>query len=319
LEIDTNEFIYTDISLYGYDFRIGTAHKHAFVQEASFTYALYAWYITFSVFILLLTWQLGRYKSLSVNLRSAKDRILKSQEQIESMNRELRKSIDSKNKFFSIIGHDLRQPLHSIQSLMEILNNQKQSDPKVTKIINMMTEAARSSLELINDLLKWSLSQAGKTEFTPRRIQLNELIFEVVESMKSQAEVKQVEVEFEQSNSLPFSGDGNMISTVIRNLLSNAIKYTQKFGKVTLRTFIVEHEICIEIADNGIGMNEAERLSLFKISGHTRQRGTSNEPESGLGLLLTADFISKHGGRIEVDSEAGKGSTFRVFLPNNAG
>lgn len=318
LGLSEGDFIYSDIEAYGYTFTIGTGWKSPQTADDGFNTALMGWFVTLILLIGLMNWQIIKERRLAVKLVETNDQLERQSEAINEQNRKLHAINDAKNRFFSIIGHDLRSPLASIESLMLIINSGlkgKIKDPELLKHINQLTRTTKSTTSLLNNLIKWALSQSNDLDFKPRRIQFGELLFDVVKESRTLADDKQIDLRVNTEGPLVISGDANMLSTAVRNLVVNAIRYTQKFGKVELTAHQTESEITLSVVDNGVGMTEEERNSLFDLSAHKRRRGTGNEPDSGLGLLIVQDFVRKHGGRIEVASTPGEGSTFKVTFP----
>lgn len=229
----------------------------------------------------------------------------------------IKKLLDDKNQFFSIIAHDLRGPLGSSAGLSEILtqNIEEYSREEIKEIIEMLHESNKNSYKLLENLLDWSKVQTGMIEFSPKRILLNTLIKENVELNKNAALNKNISLSFESSELIEVEADKNMIDTIVRNLLTNAIKFTDKHGEITVKFKKKHQKVEISIADNGIGIPDNIKDKLFKINGKVTQRGTENESGSGLGLLLCSEFIKMHQGKIWTESEHGKGSTFKFTLP----
>jgi two-component system sensor histidine kinase/response regulator len=235
----------------------------------------------------------------------------------ERQDHKIKKLLDDKNQFFSIIAHDLRGPLGSSASLSEILtqNIEEYSREEIKEIIEMLHESNKNSYKLLENLLDWSKVQTGMIEFSPKRIIINTLIKENVELNKNAALNKNISLSFESSELIEVEIDKNMIDTIVRNLLTNAIKFTDKHGEITVRIKKKNQKVEISITDNGIGIPDNIKEKLFKINGKVSQKGTENESGSGLGLLLCSEFIKMHQGKIWTESEPGKGSTFKFTLP----
>lgn len=235
----------------------------------------------------------------------------------EKQDLKIKKLLDDKNQFFSIIAHDLRGPLGSSAGLSEILtqNIEDYSREEIKEIIEMLHESNKNTYKLLENLLDWSKVQTGMIEFSPKKIMLNTLIMENIELNKNAALNKNISLSFESSELIEVEVDKNMIDTIVRNLLTNAIKFTDKHGEITVRFENKHQKVAISITDNGIGIPDDIKENLFKINGKVTQRGTENERGSGLGLLLCSEFIKMHQGEIWIESEPGKGSTFKFTLP----
>ncbi|MDN3673517.1 HAMP domain-containing sensor histidine kinase [Flavobacterium branchiarum] len=235
----------------------------------------------------------------------------------EKQDLKIKKLLDDRNQFFSIIAHDLRGPLGSSAGLSEILtqNIEDYSREEIKEIIEMLHESNKNTYKLLENLLDWSKVQTGMIEFSPKKIMLNTLIMENIELNKNAALNKNISLSFESSELIEVEVDKNMIDTIVRNLLTNAIKFTDKHGEITVRFEKKHQKVAISITDNGIGIPDDIKENLFKINEKVTQRGTENERGSGLGLLLCSQFIKMHQGEIWIESEPGKGSTFKFTLP----
>ncbi|UPZ15184.1 sensor histidine kinase [Flavobacterium humidisoli] len=235
----------------------------------------------------------------------------------EKQDHKIRKLLNDKNQFFSIISHDLRGPLGSSVSLSEILleNIEKYSREEIKEISELLHDSNKNIYKLLENLLDWSRVQTGMIAFNPKNVLLNALIEENIELSRNIALNKNINITFESAYLVEAEVDKNMISTILRNLLSNAIKFTDKNGEIKVKLVKINQKIEISITDNGIGVPDYIKEKLFKINGKVLQKGTENELGSGLGLLLCKEFVSIHQGTIWVESEQGKGSTFQFTLP----
>lgn len=235
----------------------------------------------------------------------------------EKQDHQIIKLLNDKDQFFSIISHDLRGPLGSSVSLSELLleNIKEYSRDEISEISETLHHSNKNIYKLLENLLQWSQVQTGMITFSPKTILLNTLIEENIELSKNAAQNKEINIVFKSSHLVEAEADKNMINTVLRNLLTNAIKFTEKNGEINVTLLKTKQKVEIAITDNGIGVPDAIKLKLFKINGKVIQKGTDNETGSGLGLLLCSEFINMHKGKIWVDSEPGKGSTFKFSLP----
>lgn len=235
----------------------------------------------------------------------------------EKQDNKIKKLLNDKNQFFSIISHDLRGPLGSSVSLSEILleNIDQYSREEIKEISEMLHDSNKNIYKLLENLLDWSRVQTGMITFHPKNVLLNSLIEENIELSKNVAITKNISIQFEAAYLVEAAADQNMISTILRNLLSNAIKFTDKNGEIKVKLLKTNQKVEISISDNGIGVPDAIKERLFKINGKVQQKGTENELGSGLGLLLCKEFVNIHQGEIWVESELGKGSVFKFTLP----
>ncbi len=241
-----------------------------------------------------------------------------TEEKIKFQNEELQKLNAEKDKFFSIIAHDLRGPISSFLGLTELLEEKQSSlKPEMQqKMVVSMKNSANSLFTLLENLLEWAKSAQGLIPFVSKNLELYTLINESVTHMQETANKKGIELFLNIPNEIVVFADRNMTKTIIRNLISNALKYTPKGGAITLSAKNTEdNKVEIAIKDTGIGMNQTLLDNLFKIDVQSNRKGTENEPSSGLGLMLCKDFVEKNGGKIWVESEENKGSVFYFTLP----
>jgi signal transduction histidine kinase len=251
--------------------------------------------------------------------------IATQQKQLEQKNKELSKQAErlielnaTKDKFFSIIAHDLRSPFNSILGLSEMLAehiSEKQTDD-LAKFSHLIRNTAKQTLDLLTNLLDWSSSQTDRIEFTPEYFSLSAVVIENVELLEEMARQKSIRIDLELDQNLVVFADKEMIRAVLRNLLSNAIKFTENGGQIKLNTNTDEKEWVLNVQDDGIGIEKTMQQKLFRIDETFSTKGTQNEKGTGLGLILCKEFIDKHNGKIWVESELGKGSTFGIALPN---
>lgn len=238
--------------------------------------------------------------------------------EIKEKNQKLKKLIEEKDKFFSIISHDLRTPFNSFLGFTEILlEDAENMNPKEVKdIASILNRSAKDMFSLLENLLELSRIQSYSVQLKPEYIAAFYEIKATIESLSDLFQKKEITIEYNIPYSLQVYADNIMLKSVIRNLVINAIKFTPRGGKIIISSSKKKSETQISIADTGIGMNKDILNSLFEIKPITR-KGTENEPTSGLGLLICKELIKKHGGEIFVESEEGKGSTFSFVLPNN--
>ncbi len=223
----------------------------------------------------------------------------------------------TKDKFFSIIAHDLRNPFSALNGLSDVLLKNYDSYDRefIRKMIMEINVAGKRGYSLLENLLEWSRSQSGRMEWQPETLDLKTLCDEVIELMTSKANLKNIKLTLTVSPDIEVIADGNMVKTIIRNLLSNAIKFSE-FGKsINIKVNINGEFAQIAVEDHGIGIPKDKINSLFRIDEYYTRTGTNHEQGTGLGLVLSYEFAIKNGGNLWVDSEPGKGSTFFFTLP----
>ena len=236
---------------------------------------------------------------------------------IEQRTMRLREVIATNTKFLSILSHDLRSPFSSILCSLEIikenLNNLNKCE--IVNYIDIASDSANNTLNLLDNLLTWTIAQNNGKSFNPVKINLRELLKDEIDNISAPANQKQIKLNHSIAPNLIIAADIQMIRTVIRNLTSNAIKYTKTGGEINISALKREQYVEIAVKDNGIGMSRAAQRNLFKNDGFYSKTGTNHEKGTGLGLLLCKEFIELHGGKIWAESEIGKGSDFKFTLP----
>jgi len=254
------------------------------------------------------------------DLKVAEEQIKKQSEEIESQARELQKTNATKDRLFSIIAHDLKNPFHSILGFTEILQQQYDdiTAEKQQEFLDMIHASTQSAYELLENLLDWARTQTRKVNMKPARLQLSELANEVISLQSLQASVKNIQLVNEIDKETEVYADKNMINTVVRNIVGNAIKYTREGGRVSLSATRKKSNVEVVITDNGIGIPESQRKTLFDLERMNSNAGTSGETGTGLGLIVCHEFMKLNHGHIRVESESGKGSTFILTLPCQA-
>jgi len=241
----------------------------------------------------------------------------KYSEEIQSYIKELNEANQTKDKFFSIIAHDLKNPFVTLLGFSEILLSEfkeLQSD-EVLYFINEMKNTADLSYNLLQNLLQWSRSQTGRIEFSPSVLNFFNLVKQNILLVNQSADKKGILLVNNVPPDLKINADKDMINTIIRNLITNAIKFTKQDGIISVESGLKNESVEISIKDTGVGMNEETIGKLFRLESTHSSMGTNNEAGTGLGLILCKEFVEKHGGKIVVDSELGKGSTFSFCIP----
>lgn len=237
-------------------------------------------------------------------------KLLESQKELQNLNA-------TKDKFFSIIAHDLKNPISAFKGITDLLNKSFDdfSDDELKEFIDDISVSSKQLFKLLDNLLMWSRTQTGKMKIIFDNIDLYSIVESNISLMNLNAEDKKIEL----INNIPFDtfvyGDYNMLQTVVRNLISNAIKFTNTGGTVTINSFDNEDHLLVSVTDNGVGMSNEIIEKLFRIDTQITVVGTKNEKGTGLGLILCKEFIEKNNGKIWVESEINKGSTFYFTVP----
>ena len=236
--------------------------------------------------------------------------LLVSDQQLKELNA-------TKDKFFSIIGHDLKNPFHSLRGFNELLinNAEKYSPEKIRYFAQQMYDISNNTFNLLENLLEWSKIQRG--ELKPEFVKVNssETIEEVLMECQPFANSKGINLQISGISYDNISADKEMVKTVLRNLVTNALKFTYSGGVVKILTESIENYVQFTISDNGMGIPPEYVDNLFDIDCNLSKEGTENEKSTGLGLILCKEFVEKHGGKIWAESELEKGSDFKFTIP----
>jgi signal transduction histidine kinase len=242
--------------------------------------------------------------------------VLLRTEEIRQKNAQLEESIATKNMLFSIVSHDLRGPLISLQGILDMVELNTLSPGDVKKFTGKVGERLHHTADFLDNLLQWSRMQMQgetfniKAEMHP----LKHVLVVATQVLRADAERKNISLSIDAGADLEFYGDQNMIMTVVRNLVSNAIKFTHPDGKVTVSATKADGFVSVRISDTGIGIPEANMEKLFTLHGVT-VKGTQLEKGTGLGLAVCKEFVERNGGTIKVESKVGSGTTFEFTIP----
>lgn len=267
-------------------------------------------------------WFEGRSAPLGIKLNDRQCMVFVARDITEQKENEkrLKELILTKDKFFSIIAHDLKNPFNALLGISELLytSDYEYDVQQVKELSKIINESSRNAYELLENLLQWSRSQTGQIKFSPKEHNLKELVEQSVRVIEGQAFNKMIKVNNQIDPNELIYADGNLLRTIIRNMVSNSIKFTNPGGYISIHSNKKNGHIQVTIEDNGIGMNEQLISQLFKLESKYSSLGTSNERGTGLGLILCKEFIEMHKGMILVESTVGKGSKFTISLPSSA-
>lgn len=241
-----------------------------------------------------------------------------AEKEIQLKNEQLYQSNAEKDKFFSIIAHDLRSPFNSFLGLTQIMADEIQNMTldQLQKIAVSLSKSANNVNNLLENLLNWSKSKRNLIPFEPESHFVKNFLYHCSDSCIELAKNKDISIEFDFPSKLKVYADKYMLETALRNIFSNAVKFSEPGDKVIATAYNAEGNVIFKIADSGIGMSKKIRENLFKVDVNTTRKGTGGEPSTGLGLLLCKEFIERHNGKIWVESTEGKGSTFYISVPD---
>lgn len=270
----------------------------------------------FLVLLLSLIISAGAMYALRNNTRYTKEIILQKQE-LEKLNDELQAVNKSKDRFFSIIAHDMKSPFQGLLGYSQLLTDEYdelENDEKKS-VIKSMHSLCNNSYKLLQNLLEWSRLKTGRMEFNPEIFSLYDELSPTIKLLNQSAVNKEITIKSQINEDIVLNADKNMLQTIIRNLVFNAIKFSYQKGEILVNASGKGDNVEIIIEDNGIGIAKDKIENLFKIDKNVSTKGTANEEGTGLGLLLCKEMIDLHKGHIVVKSEENRGSVFIITLP----
>ncbi len=262
-------------------------------------------------FIIIIYLNLKRNRKLTVVLEERKRLLEKQSSELRELNR-------IKDRFFSIISHDLRSPLASLGGISFLIKESLEQNNKslLNQATDYIDQTVISLTGLLENLLNWAMSQQGKLPFKKGSVELESIIKEVVKTFASVTLTKNQQIDLQLEPGLTIQADKNSMMTILRNLVSNALKFSNTGGTITISTVTKEKKVAeIRIADNGIGIPKEKMKDLFKLKQDKSSRGTENEKGIGLGLSLVQEFVKLNKGTIQVSSKVGEGTTFILQFP----
>ena len=294
-----------------------------------YTFVLVLVIVFIFLFIIVKSFRINKAQNLQLKLQKSQiinknqelmaqaNEILAQNEEIIKQRDELSLANMTKNRFFSIIGHDLRNPFNTILGFSELLSENLSESNRENNIlyINYIKSSANTAYELLENLLIWAQTQTNAIAFNPEKLNISLVIAENIVFLSAQALKKNINLTSDTSNKAFVYADRNMLDTIIRNLVSNAIKFTAENKQIFIGSSVKNNECIIEVKDEGVGIAPENISKLFRVDQKVSTEGTNNEKGTGIGLVLCKEFVDKHNGKIYVESTLGKGSTFYVALP----
>jgi signal transduction histidine kinase len=241
----------------------------------------------------------------------------KSLRQMRIHSDKMRTSNQNKDKFFSIIAHDLRAAFHGILGFSEVLDTELDDlDPDaIRKIASYLNHSSQSTFKLLENLLEWAMLENGSMRFRPEFLLLESIIDTVATGLDLSAKQKNIQLDFRIDSGIVVHADLHMLQSLVHNLISNALKFTPQGGHISITQDQVDTMVHVYVKDDGVGMNQEQSARLFRPELSQSTKGTMGEVGTGLGLLLCKQFVEQHGGRIQAHSALGEGSVFSFSLP----
>ena len=241
--------------------------------------------------------------------------LLEHQNEIKKRSVELHQLNQVKDKFFSVISHDLRSPMNALAGVLNLLDKQNISPQEFSELTQTIRVQFNHTRTLINNLLDWTILQMDKFSIHQEQINLHAAVEESFDSMRNLYPKKNIRMENQVDANAVGYADPNILNLVLRNLILNAIKFTESGGKIEVKAYPQGSALVVSVSDNGIGIKPESKQFLFEKTSGYSTRGTANEKGTGLGLILCKEFVEKNGGKIWMQSELGKGSTFFFTVP----
>ena len=259
---------------------------------------------------------LARVKT-HMTIRKLQKQLEEKNKRLETQQEELSALNASKDRFFSIISHDLRAPFTGLCGMTDMLleHFDDYQPPEIKESLEKFKKTTDNLYSLIENLLTWSRIQSGRIDFMPQTFPLTTVITNVLQLFSSNAEQKRIRLENLLKEPYSVYADAKMLDTVLRNLISNALKFTHSEGNISVSARPEGRMLKISVADTGIGIAPKHHQKLFRIDTEYKRPGTAKERGTGLGLVLCKEFVELHGGRLWVESESGEGSVFNFTIP----
>ena len=241
----------------------------------------------------------------------------KAEQEIISKNQELQKLNAEKDKFLSIIAHDLKSPFNSIIGFSEVLIEQVEIEDleSIKEYAAIIRNSSQRAMNLLSNLMQWSQSQTGRMNFAPVYFEMGDIVNEIELLFSNIAVQKSISITKELPVGMLVFADKAMISTILRNLISNALKFSNQGGQINISAEVKQNDVWVSVSDTGVGMSRSAIDKIFRIDSKYSTPGTQNEIGTGLGLILCKEFVEKHNGKIYIESEPDKGSKFYFTIP----
>ncbi len=337
-----NEAVYTNLPPQNYRFLVRTClpNGECSKQVASYSFTIMpafwkTWWFSSLIAIFIIAFIafviLQRIRAIEAQKRLLEEKIqearkalllqnedlLKKNEEIEKQKAELQQLNATKDKFFSILAHDIKGPLNSLTAFLNIMTNHldEMSREDILFMSENLSKSVKNLYSLLENVLSWSRSQMGVLKYKPEKLCLHSLTEENIQLLSISAQNKGIELVNLIEKGIFAYADADSIKAVLRNLISNAIKFTSTDGKVLISAKIDKNEVVVSVEDTGIGMDEIAISKIFDISARYSTKGTANESGTGLGLVLVKEFVEKNNGKIFVTTKKGVGTCFSFTLP----
>lgn len=267
---------------------------------------------TFWVYFIILT-----LENWSVKQNNLVNTLKQQNESLNTKSKELDQINKTKDRIFSILAHDLKNPFNSIIGFSDLLLLKYKSfdDAKTERYLNIINHSASESEALLQNIYTWATTQTNDIGYNPTDLNIEKLINNLLAYFRPNLESKEITLEADYNKVSKITADGNMLSTIIRNLVSNALKYSPRRGKINITINDAETHLLFCISDNGVGISEENIALLFDNKRVVQTTGTEEEKGTGLGLVICKEFVERHSGKIWVESKVNKGASFYFTIP----
>lgn len=272
--------------------------------------------VILGIILLALAFYINKVRSVKLLNNKLNEQVKARTLELHIQKEELRQLNASKDKLFSIIGHDLKNPFNAITMLTDTLRSEfkDMDDAKKDETLELIKGASQNANELLDNLLHWSEANTNEIKFEKELLDVNEITHEIIQYMKPYAKAKGIQI-YAENKPLELTADKDMLKTIIRNLVGNAIKYNNEQGEVHIQYNQKDSHIEMLIKDNGVGIPQQVHKLLFDVNQHYTTPGTNGETGTGLGLILCKEFMEMHHGQIQIDSEEGNGTSVTITFP----
>ena len=264
--------------------------------------------LVIGIFSVVLLWLLFKFVNLNKKLKSQNSIIELQKKDLEALN-------SSKDKFFSIVAHDLKSPLNALKGFSGLLIDHFDhlNKDEIKTMSQQLQASVDNTIKMADNLIAWARVQMNDHQYNEERIEVKEIVSNIFELYKEAASKKAINIRYSVEDSVAITGDKNQIEFVLRNLLDNAIKFTEKDGVIVLTAkSLPNREVQISVSDNGVGIPDELKSNLFSVGRKQGASGTNGEKGTGLGLMLSYEFVQLNGGQLTVDSSLGEGTEFRA-------
>lgn len=242
----------------------------------------------------------------------------KLEERVAARTEQLSKANVVRERFVNIVSHDLRSPLTTLKSAMELQELGLLDEKRQHEITKKMKEGVDESLKMLDELLEWTTANANRVSVYKEIVNMNDMVTECIHLFADHAAAKRIQLHFDDEGQVMLDSDRNALKVVLRNLINNAIKFTPEEGKVTVKLIDSEKRVVIQVIDTGIGIPDAMKLTIFEMDKKNQRKGTANEKSSGIGLVLCRDIVQQNGGMIWIeDNRRGPGAVFKCSFPKS--